>query len=517
MQLFSGFNQDFTFTGLRGVKISGMKSEKGKTCAVIGAGIGGLAVSIRLAHAGFRVVLFEANDEPGGNITEIRKDGFRFDAGPSILTKPEYIDELFLLAGKDPRKSINYEQVEPIFRYFFPGGGHIDLFSDREKFRKELESKTDEPFESVEELLDDAKEIFRLTQEVFLERSLHQAKNYFNLPTIRGILNFKKVRAFQSMHAYNRKKFKDERLVHLFNRFAGFNGSSPYEAPATLNVITHFAVNSGSFLPVGGMHTITKSLVRLAKDLGVEIRTSRPVTKIRVTNNKVEGVETGDFFRADVVVSNADIQYTYDKLMPGIALPSVIGRQPRSSSVIVFYWGIKKIFPQLELHNTFFGKDDKEEYDAVFGRKTVCEDPSVYLYQSSLKNKEDAPAGMSNWFVMVTAPYDSGQDWEGIMRETKEKVLRKLSGVLNEDIAPLIVTEEALSPPGIERKTNALHGSIYGNSSNGILSAFLRHANFSRRFKGLYFCGGSVHPGAGIPLCLLSAKITAGLIAKKEI
>jgi phytoene desaturase len=492
------------------------RNEISKKVIIIGGGIAGLAASIRLSKAGFIVQLFEANENVGGNLGEIRSNGFRWDSGPSILTKPEYIEELFRICNKDPKDYIRFQKVEPLFRYFFSDGTFIDSFSDRKKFQEELKLKSDEPFAHVNKMLDDSKEIFRLTNEVFLERSLHEFRNYFNLATLRGILRFNRVHAFGSMHKYNRKVFSDQRLVQLFDRYASFNGSNPFEAPATLNVITHFAMNNGSYLPEGGMISISKSLYKLALDAGVDIKSSSPVKKIIIQDRKVTGVETTDgFIPASIVVSNADIHYTYKKLLPEIRMPDIVSSQPRSSSVIVFYWGIKKIFPGIELHNTFFGKNDKEEYDILFRQHSISNNPTVYLYNSSKMNPDDAPRGMSNWFVMVSAPYNNGQDWNSIVAEVKLNVLRKISTVLKEEIEPLIVTENILTPAMIENKTNAWLGSIYGNSSNKIFSAFLRHSNFSRKIKGLYFCGGSVHPGAGLPLCLLSAKITSDLVTRR--
>jgi len=493
------------------------RKEKNKSVIVIGAGIAGLAASIRLSRKGFNVTLLEANETVGGNLGEVRANGFRWDSGPSILTKPEYIEELFRICDKNPQDYIRFQKVEPLFRYFFSDGTFIDSFSDRKKFEAELKLKSAEPFAHVNRVLDDSKEIFRLTNEVFLERSLHEFKNYFDFATLRGILRFNRVRAFKSMHAYNRKVFKDKRLVQLFDRYASFNGSNPFEAPATLNVITHFAVNNGSFLPEGGMFSIAKSLYQLAIDAGVEIKTNSPAKKIVTENNKVTGVETSAGFKpADVVVSNTDVHYTYKNLLTEISIPRNIEQQPRSSSVIVFYWGIKKTFPAVELHNTFFGNNDKAEFDALFRDQTITDDPTVYLFNSSKLNPADAPTGMSNWFVMVSAPYNNGQDWNSIVHRVKKNVLKKISATLKEEIEPLIVEEKIMTPAMIENRTNAWLGSIYGSSSNKIFSAFLRHPNFSRKIKGLYFCGGSVHPGAGLPLCLLSAKITSELIFRRS-
>ena len=279
------------------------RSNSSKKVIVVGAGIAGLAASIRLAKSGFRVSVLEANEDAGGNLREIRNGEFRFDTGPSILTKPEYIKDLFLLWDKNPDDYIRFIPVEPLFRNFFSDGSFIDSFSDRKKFERELSRKSDEPFKQVDKLLDESAEIFRLTHEVFLERSLHIAKNYLNWPSLRGIFRFNRIRAFQSMHQYNQRTFRDKRLVQLFNRYASYNGSNPFEAPATLNVITHFAVNSGSFLPEGGMFSITKALKKLATEAGVEFRFNSRVTAISHEHGKVKGVECKEeFFPADVVV-----------------------------------------------------------------------------------------------------------------------------------------------------------------------------------------------------------------------
>jgi phytoene dehydrogenase-like protein len=207
-----------------------------------------------------------------------------------------------------------------------------------------------------------------------------------------------------------------------------------------------------------------------------------------------------------------DVVPTYRRLLPREPAPERTLGQPRSSSALIFYWGISREFPELDLHNIFFSADYQREFQAIFQDKTVADDVTVYVNITSKKTPTDAPAGHENWFVMVNVPHDQGQDWDALTRKTRGVVLRKLSQALGTDLEPLIAAEKVWTPPGIAADTSSFGGALYGSSSNNALAAFLRHPNFSGRLEGLYFCGGSVHPGGGIPLCLLSAKIVSSLI-----
>ena len=215
---------------------------------------------------------------------------------------------------------------------------------------------------------------------------------------------------------------------------------------------------------------------------------------------------------ADLVVSNMDVYHTYHRLLPQVKTPKRVNTQERSSSGLIFYWGIQGAFNLLGLHNIFFSGNYKVEFDHLFNKKTIYEDPTVYVNITSKLNAEDAPQGHENWFVMVNAPSNEGQDWDTMIRNTREAILTKLSRSLGRDIRHLVVTEAVLDPVKLEQRTSSFKGSLYGTSSNSKFAAFLRHPNFSSRIKGLYFCGGSVHPGGGIPLCLLSAKIVSDLV-----
>jgi phytoene dehydrogenase-like protein len=210
-----------------------------------------------------------------------------------------------------------------------------------------------------------------------------------------------------------------------------------------------------------------------------------------------------------------DVYHTYRKLLPQFKAPEKTLLQERSSSALIFYWGIKKEFNELDLHNIFFAKEYEKEFECLFKTKTLHKDPTVYINITSKYCKEDAPSGCENWFVMINVPANSGQDWDALIKEARISILKKLSRILRTEIESLIETEEILDPRKIEARTSSYQGALYGTSSNNKFAAFLRHPNFSNHFKNLFFCGGSAHPGGGIPLCLQSGRITAEIISKQ--
>ena len=284
-----------------------------------------------------------------------------------------------------------------------------------------------------------------------------------------------------------------------------------------MTLIQHLEQHYGTFVPEKGMVDITNSLVALAKRKGVQFHYNAAVDEIVVENKKAVGIRAkGTTHKADVVVSNMDVVPTYRHLLSTQKAPEKSLRQERSSSAVIFYWGINRSFPDLDLHNIFFSEDYKAEFDALFTDKTLAADPTVYVNITTKDVPSDAPGGKENWFVMVNAPHDAGQDWDALSQELRKRVLDKLNRNLKTNLGNCIEEEFVITPPMIADKTASFTGALYGAASNDRMAAFLRHPNFSRQIEGLYFCGGSVHPGGGIPLCLLSAKIVAELVDMGE-
>lgn len=479
---------------------------------IIGSGVAGLTTAIRMQAAGHRVTVFETNTYPGGKLTAFDQDGFRFDSGPSLFTMPQLLDEVFTVAGKNPRDYYTYQHIDPGCHYFWEDGTRFQSHADIDVFAEAASKAFGEPKTNITTYLEKSFELYDITEDVFLKSSLHKASTYLKWSTLRSFVQLYKARLFSSMNEVNTAAFESPKLTQLFNRYATYNGSDPYRAPGTLTVIPTLEYRWGTALPKGGMHSITMSLYQLACDLGVDFHFEEKVENISTDGKKIQGLITKKgTYQFDTVISNMDVVPTYRNLLKGHKPPVRIEKQERSSSALIFYWGIDRQFEALGLHNIFWSENYREEFRQLFEEKDIYYDPTVYINITSKYETGDAPDGCENWFVMVNAPYSAGQNWDELISKTRKNILAKLERMLGIPVEPLISTERILDPPGIESQTSSHLGSLYGTSSNSMMAAFLRHPNFSSRIKNLYFCGGSAHPGGGIPLCLLSGKIVSEL------
>ncbi|MGB5378780.1 1-hydroxycarotenoid 3,4-desaturase CrtD [Muriicola sp.] len=484
---------------------------------VIGSGIGGLATALRLRKKGYEVHVFEQNSYAGGKLHAIVQDGYRFDLGPSLFTMPHFVEELFQLYDLDPSVRFPYSKKLTVCNYFWQDGSQFSVKSDRSAFLAEAAHFFEEDEKTIHQYLLGNQKKYELTAELFLKKSLHKLSTYLSRATLRAIVQMGDLDLFDSLNTVNQKTFKNPKLVQLFNRYATYNGSSPFQTPGIMSLIPHLEMHYGTFIPRGGMHQISQSLFELAKQQGIEFHFEEAVHQIIVKNNSASGVKThkGDY-PGSIVVSNMDIYPTYKKLLPEAERPEKTLRQERSSSALIFYWGIRDSFPELDLHNIFFSADYQKEFNTIFEEQQITDDPTIYINITSKDIPQDAPKGYENWFVMINAPGNYGQDWNALKTKARTAILQKLSRLLKKPIEPLIATEYVLDPVGIEANTSSYRGALYGAASNSRFAAFLRHPNFSRKINNLYFCGGSVHPGGGIPLCLLSAKIVADMVPDSE-
>lgn len=482
---------------------------------VIGAGIAGIATSIRLARQGYEVKVYEANSYPGGKLTTLQHGDYRFDAGPSLFTLPKLVEELFLLCGEKPKDHFTYQIKDSICNYFWNDGKTYQMPAGVDNIVDSLVDNFDADRTSVERYLNRSKLKYEKTAPVFIERSLHKISSFINKETIMAMASIPKLGINTSMHKINAKAFRNPKLVQIFDRFATYNGSSPYQTPGIMSMIPHLEMGIGTYFPNGGMVNITNSLVALAERHGVSFVYGTKVQRIIKANRAAIGVDVeNEKVLADIVVSNMDVFSTYKHLLPEKDWPLKTLAQEQSSSALIFYWGISKSFPNLSLHNILFADDYKGEFEKIFKSKTIVEDPTVYINISSKANPSDAPRDSENWFVMINTPGNYGQDWDAMIAEARRNIIIKINKVLKVDIESLIVIEDVLDPRLIESRTQSHRGALYGTASNNKLSAFLRHANFNKKIKNLYFCGGSVHPGGGIPLCLQSAAIVSDLISQ---
>ncbi|MCB0482735.1 MAG: phytoene desaturase [Flavobacteriales bacterium] len=476
--------------------------------AVIGSGIAGIAAALRLRSKGYDVTVFEAADKPGGKLAELQLRNYRFDMGPSLFTLPNLVDELFDLFPQY-KSDFSYQKLDVICNYFWKDGHKLRAHKNTDSFAKSIESEFGVSHKKVLDYLAKSKANYNATAPIFMEQSLHKISTWLSAKIWKPLLSISKLNLTTTLHEVNQKSFNEQHVVQLFNRYATYNGSSPFLTPGIMQVIPHLEYNLGAFFPKKGMRSIVSSLIDLAKAQGVEIRCNERVKKIIVCGGKARGVELEkEVFAADVVVSNSDVFYTHRDLLKGSKPKEV----ERSSSAVIFYWGVKKKFPELDVHNIFFSKNYEEEFIELFDEKKVPTDPTIYIHVSSKVNPEDSPNYGENWFVMVNTPADQNHDWPHEVAQLRAKVLSKLKNILKVDLEGFIEVEHVNTPKDIEQRTGSYKGALYGTSSNSQFAAFLRHPNFSTDIKNLYHCGGSAHPGGGIPLCLNSAKIVASLI-----
>lgn len=485
---------------------------KGKAI-VIGGGVAGLATAIRLRSQDWEVTLFEASEKVGGKMGELQEAGYRWDSGPSLFTMPQFLDELFVLCGKQMVDYIPYKKKEIVCNYFWDDGETFSMPANPQNANHELAEKFNEPLDKLERYFTRSLEKYQLTSPLFIENSLHIWKNYLSKETLKALFNFSKLEINDTLDRVNQRWFKHPKLIQLLNRFATYNGSSPYLTSGIMSMIPALEMHFGTFFPEKGMRSIVDGMYQLAKEIGVEFHLGEKVERILVENHLAVGVQSNVAdYTANKVVSNMDVFFTYQQLLNDKQAAEKVEQHERSSSALIFYWGIKQNFPQLDLHNIFFSSDYESEFKSLFETRDFADDLTVYINISSKDKADDAPEGSENWFVMVNAPENNGQDWTQLKEKAKRLIIKKLNKSLGVNLESLIECELILDPVSIEQQTQSYKGSLYGTSSNSKNAAFLRQSNFSKRYGNLYFCGGSAHPGGGIPLCLQSAKITAKMI-----
>jgi len=486
---------------------------------IIGAGLGGLAVSCLLAKKGHTVSIFEKNERPGGKIDEIRARGFRFDTGPSLLTMPFILESLFDFCDVDINDYLDIQPVDPICRYFYPNGTQFDCFQDSSLNIAQIQEFAPSDVEAYEEFLDYSEQLYERTKEAFLFNPLYGLSDVGTL----NLTDFFRIDAFHTVAERVDEMFQSSELRQFFKRFTTYNGSSPFLAPATLNVIPHVELTLGGYYINGGMYSLIESLGQLANKLGVEIFYNTGITKINTDRGKISGLtnQAGNHIPADLVVSNADAHETYLNLFTDSEISTVkqkrIASLEPSCSGFVLLLGIDTTYDKLTHHNIFFSEDYDWEFRQIFEQKIMPMDPTIYVANTSNTNPDHAPKGSSNLFVLVNAPYLSDEyDWQKKEEAYSQKIIKRLESRGLTNLNEHIEFKKSITPRDFYNRYQSNKGSIYGTSSNSKFAAFMRPRNKSRSIDGLYLVGGSTHPGGGIPLVSLSAFHAAELIERFE-
>lgn len=490
-----------------------------KEVIIIGAGLGGLSAACRLAKSGFSVTVLEKNATVGGKVNTVESGGYRFDTGASLLTMRHVLEELFEFCGRRIEDYLEIVACEPICRYFWSDNSRFDASATIEKTEREIERIAPEDVGGFRRYLADSKKKYEIAEKTFLAHSLNDLPRLLRPKYLRDLLM---ISGTKTLDRHNARYFRSPKLQQLFNRFATYNGSSPYRTPATFALIPHVEFGLGAWYVKGGMYRIPQALERLARELGVVIFTESAVETMVVENGKAVGVRAnGETLRGDFVVANSDAVETYRNLIEKkerrIFTDKKLEKREPSCSGFVLLLGTKKKYPQLAHHNIFFSDDYRAEFDAIFRQKIPAPNPTVYICATSRTDETQAPAGHENLFVLINAPYTNAQtNWENEKRNYRDLIVKKLEDSGLKELNDSIDFEQIITPADFERKYNANRGSIYGVSSNGVFSAFMRVPNRARDIENLYFAGGATHPGGGIPLVLLSGKMAAEMIARRK-
>jgi phytoene desaturase len=481
---------------------------------VIGGGIGGLAAAISLACKGYAVHLYEQQPTVGGKMSQFTDQGFRWDTGPSVITMSHVFTSLFMRAGRRVEDYFQLLPLEPLTRYFYTDGTILDASRNWPQMATAIDALEPRDVAGYLRFLAYAADIHRITGPVFI---------YNQPPTPRTFLTVSpadmlRVDAWSRMDQAIARHVHSPHLRQLLGRFATYVGASPFHAPATLSVVAHVELSGGVWYPKGGVYTIAAGLQRLAEECGVKIHTGAPIDKIIVESGQVQGVllADGHTLPTATVVANVDVATVYNRLIAPDQLPrrvaSDIAQQETSCSGFILLLGVNRQHPDLAHHNIFFAKEYRREFDDIFRAGHPPTDPTVYVAISSKTDPDHAPPGCENWFVLVNAPAADGRyDWQTHARSYRDHVLATLVR-FGYDIRSAIVSEQILTPIDLAQRTGAWRGALYGISSNQPLNAFRRPHNRSPHVHGLYFCGGTTHPGGGVPLVTLSGMLAADLL-----
>ncbi len=481
-----------------------------KPIIVIGGGIGGLSAAIRLAIAGKRVIILEKNAQVGGKMGQVAHDGFRWDTGPSVITMRHVFADLFHAAGRNFDDYVKLIPIEPLTRYFYPDGTRLDAHANLSKMATEIDKLNPRDVEGYLSYLAYTARIHRITGPVFIYDHPPRLNSFRRVPPNEWL----KVDPFRTMHGSIKRFVRHPHLRQMLGRFATYVGGSPYEAPATLNVIAHVELTGGVWYAQGGIYKIAEAMAKLADELGVEICTNTPVESILTQDGRTIGVKTqdGKQFDAAAVIANVDVTTTYKHLLTPTSaiqkrLAALEAYEPSCSGLIML-WGVEGQHSDLAHHNIFFSANYEAEFRDIFKLQTAPQDPTIYVAITSKADASHAPEGGENWFVLVNMP---ASPLKLDVTAYKEHVLAKLAK-FGYDVRGKIRTETLYTPQDLEQMTGAWRGALYGPSGNSKWTAFRRPHNRAKEVKGLYFAGGTTHPGGGVPMVTLSGKVAAELV-----
>ncbi len=490
------------------------------TALVIGAGVGGIGAAARLARAGYQVTVLEKNARPGGRTAMLEKDGFRFDTGPTLFLMPETFAETFTALGERMEDHLDLIRIDPTYRVHFHDSTSINLTSDLIDMRKQMDAIEPGSFDGLLRYLSEGYRHYYISLDRFVGRNFRSLLEYFSPANLPLLIQLK---ALQKHYPNVSRYFRDPRLRAAFTFQNMYLGLSPYDALATYSLLQFTEMAEGVWFPRGGIYQVVEKLTAIAEGLGVQFMYNAPVSEIMVDGQRATGVKLTDGvqMQADVVIANADLPYAYSKLLPKNGTAPRLAKKKYTSSAFMFYWGVKGgQIKEFLHHNVFLSDHDYyRSFVRIFDELTLPDEPSFYICAPTRTDPTFAPPDHDNLMALVPTGHindKSPQQWEALRQKARNAVFERLARLGVRDLESRIISETTIMPPDYENVLNLAKGSAFGLSHNFTQVGYLRPHNRHPRYGNLYFVGASTHPGTGVPLVLLSARLVIERVLKEQ-
>jgi phytoene desaturase len=484
------------------------------TALVIGSGFGGLAAAIRLSCKGYRVQVLEKLDAPGGRAYVHRQDGFTFDAGPTIITAPHLLEELWTLCGKKFSDDITLAPMEPFYRLRFDDGSWFDYSGDDEAMRREIARFSPDDLPGYERFVIAADQACRLGFEELGHKPFDSLSDL-----LAAMPSMVRMKAWQSLYSMVAGYIRDPKLRMVFSFHPLLIGGNPFSVTRVYSLINTLERRWGVHWAMGGTGSLIKGMVKLLEQRGVNVRLNAPVTRIDVDNGRATGVTlaNGESLSADIVVSNGDAAWTYRNLIDPQWRTTWTDRKVEtrkySMSLFVWYFGTNRRWEDVPHHMIMLGPRYKGLLDDMFKRHHLAKDFSLYLHRPSATDPSVAPPGCDAFYVLAPVPHlDSGTDWEADAEAYRQRIQQHLEATVMPELGAHIISSKLMTPQDFQDRLWSHKGAAFGMEPVLLQSAWFRPHNRSEDVRNLYMVGASTHPGAGVPGVLMSAKAMASVV-----
>ena len=482
---------------------------------VIGSGFGGIAAALRLRAKGHKVMLVEKHNDLGGRARVFRRNGFIFDGGPTVITAPYLINEIFELFNKNPNDYINLSPLKVWYQFIFEDKSKFDYSGDENEMKKQIEKISKEDVLGYEKLVN-------FTKKIFDKGFTELADVPFDRPFVmmQQLPALLKLKSYKSVYSLVSSYIKNEKLRRMLSMHPLLVGGNPFTTTSIYGLILYLEKKWGIHYSMGGTGNIINGFEKLMKEEGIEIIKGHEVTKITSNKNKITGIELDNKKRIDAnhVICNADPPAVYDQLLNGEKKNSFLfkwkkNRMEYSMGLFVYYFGTKKTYENVEHHTIKFGNKYKEHLDDIFENKKLNNDISYYLHRPSATDRNMAPRGNDCFYVLVPVPNNQSKiNWSTEGERMKNLVIDKMEKDLMPNLRENIIEDFYLTPDYFEKDLNTKYGSGFSIQPKFSQSAYFRFHNKSEIYDGLYFVGAGTHPGAGVPGVLSSAKVLDKII-----